>query len=38
MANKVITIERYIIEGERQHPGATGNFSAVLRDLTLALR
>ncbi|MGA7161030.1 MAG: class 1 fructose-bisphosphatase [Bacteroidota bacterium] len=38
MANKVITIERYIIEGERQHPGATGNFSAVLRDLTLAIK
>jgi len=38
MPNKVITIERYIIEGERQHPGATGNFSAVLRDLTLAIK
>lgn len=38
MPNKVITIERHIIEGERQHPGATGNFSAVLRDLTLAIK
>jgi len=38
MSQKVITIERYIIEGERQHPGATGNFSAVLRDLTLAFK
>ncbi len=38
MANNVVTIERYIIEGERQHPGATGNFSAVLRDLTLAIK
>ncbi|MGO9482049.1 MAG: class 1 fructose-bisphosphatase [Candidatus Kryptoniota bacterium] len=38
MANKVVTIERYIIEAERQHPGATGNFSAVLRDLTLAIK
>jgi len=38
MSNKVITIERHIIEGERQHPGATGNFSAVLRDLTLAIK
>ncbi len=38
MSNKVITIERHIIEGERQHPGATGNFSAVLRDLTLAFK
>ena len=38
MSNKVITIERHIIDGERQHPGATGNFSAVLRDLTLAIK
>ncbi|HTR82146.1 MAG TPA: class 1 fructose-bisphosphatase [Bacteroidota bacterium] len=38
MSNKVITIERHIIEGERQHPGATGNFSAVLRDLTMAIK
>jgi len=38
MSNKVITIERHIIEGERQHPGATGNFSAVLRDLTMAFK
>jgi len=38
MANKVITIERHIIEGERQHPGATGHFSALLRDLTLAIK
>lgn len=38
MSNKVITIERHIIDGERQHPGATGNFSAILRDLTLAIK
>ena len=38
MSSKVITIERHIIEGERQHPGATGNFSALLRDLTLAVK
>ncbi len=38
MSNNIITIERYIIEGERRHPGATGNFSAVLRDLTLAFK
>ena len=38
MSNKVITIERHIIEGERQHPGATGNFSALLRDLALAIK
>lgn len=36
--NKVITIERHIIEGERTHPGATGNFSGLLRDLTLAFK
>jgi fructose-1,6-bisphosphatase I len=38
MSNKVITIERHIIDEERRHPGATGNFSAVLRDLTLAFK
>ncbi|MEK6756176.1 MAG: class 1 fructose-bisphosphatase [Bacteroidota bacterium] len=36
--NKIITIERHIIEGERAHPGATGNFSGLLRDLTLAFK
>ncbi len=35
---KVITIERHIIEGERAHPGATGDFSSLLRDLTLAFK
>ncbi|MGB2868317.1 MAG: class 1 fructose-bisphosphatase [Bacteroidota bacterium] len=35
---KVVTIERHIIEGERAHPGATGNFSGILRDLTLAVK
>ncbi len=35
---KVITIERHIIEGERAHPGATGDFSGLLRDLTLAVK
>jgi fructose-1,6-bisphosphatase I len=35
---KVITIERHIIEGERAHPGATGDFSGLLRDLTLAIK
>lgn len=35
---KVVTIERHIIEGERAHPGATGDFSALLRDLTLAFK
>ncbi|MBI2618558.1 MAG: class 1 fructose-bisphosphatase [Ignavibacteriales bacterium] len=35
---KIVTIERHIIEGERAHPGATGDFSALLRDLTLAFK
>ena len=38
MSNKVITIERHIIEEERRHAGATGNFSGLLRDLTLAIK
>ena len=38
MSSSVITLERHIIENERKHPGATGNFSAVLRDLTLAIK
>lgn len=36
--SKIVTIERHIIEGERAHPGATGDFSALLRDLTLAFK
>lgn len=35
--NKVITIERHIIEQEKAH-GGTGDFSSLLRDLTLALK
>lgn len=35
---KVITIERHIIEEERKHPGASGDFSGILRDLTLAFK
>lgn len=38
LQQKVITIERHIIEGERAHPGATGDFSGLLRDLTLAVK
>ncbi len=38
MSNKVVTIERFIIEEERAHPGATGDFSALLRDLTFAFK
>jgi fructose-1,6-bisphosphatase I len=36
--SKIVTLERHIIGIERQHPGATGNFSNVLRDLTLAFK
>ncbi len=36
--NKIVTLERHIIEMERQHPGAQGHFSNVLRDLTLAFK
>lgn len=35
---KVVTIERHIIEEERKHPGASGDFSGILRDLTLAIK
>ncbi len=36
--SKVVTIERHINEQERLHTGATGDFSGVLRDLTLAFK
>ena len=35
---KIITIERFIVEEERAHPGASGSFSGLLRDLTLAFK
>ncbi len=38
MPNKVITIERHIVDEERASKGATGDFSALLRDLTLAIK
>jgi fructose-1,6-bisphosphatase I len=38
MSSKVITIERHIVEEERRHVGATGNFSGMLGDLTLAVK
>ncbi|HET9137215.1 MAG TPA: class 1 fructose-bisphosphatase [Candidatus Kapabacteria bacterium] len=38
MLNKVITIERHIVDEERASNGATGDFSALLRDLTLAIK
>ena len=36
--NKVVTIERHIIEQQERSDGATGDFSALLRDLTLAFK
>jgi fructose-1,6-bisphosphatase I len=38
MQKRIVTIERHIIEEERRHPGASGDFSALLRDLTLAIK
>ncbi len=36
--NKVITIERHIIEQQERSDGATGDFSALLRDMALAFK
>lgn len=38
MNSSVITIERHIIEQERQHPQATGAFSSILYDIALAAK
>lgn len=35
---KLMTLERHIIEGERRHPGATGAFTGLLSDLSLAAK
>ena len=35
---KFMTLERHIIEGEREHPGATGSFSSLLHNLSLAAK
>jgi fructose-1,6-bisphosphatase I len=37
-STSVITIERFIIEQERQHPEATGELSGILYDLALAAK
>jgi fructose-1,6-bisphosphatase I len=37
-ATSVVTIERFIIEQERQHPHATGELSGILYDLALAAK
>ena len=36
--SKFMTLERHIIEGERGHPDATGQFSGLLHDLSLAAK
>ena len=38
LPSKIVTIQRHIIDEERIHPSATGEFSALLRDLTLAIK
>jgi len=35
---RIVTIERHIIEQEREHPGATGMFSDLLYDIALAAK
>ncbi|MCX5755430.1 MAG: class 1 fructose-bisphosphatase [Gemmatimonadetes bacterium] len=37
-ATSVVTIDRFIIEQEREHPGATGALSGILTDLALAAK
>lgn len=36
--SRLVTIERHIVEQGALHPSATGEFSRLLRDLTLAIR
>jgi len=36
--SKLVTIERHIVEEGKMHPQATGEFTRLLRDLTLAIR
>ncbi|MBI2822541.1 MAG: class 1 fructose-bisphosphatase [Acidobacteria bacterium] len=38
MGQKLVTIQRHILEGERRHPHATGDFTGLLWDLTLAAK
>lgn len=38
MTNSVVTIERHIIDQEREHPSATGAFSNLLYDIALAAK
>jgi len=38
MAKRFMTFTRHILEGERKHPGATGELSALLHELALAAK
>ena len=38
MANSFMTVHRHILEGEKKHPQATGELSALLSDLSLAAK
>ena len=38
MQNKIITVQQHILDEERLHPGATGDFTTILTTLTLAAK
>jgi fructose-1,6-bisphosphatase I len=38
MQNKITTVQQHILDEERLHPGATGDFTALLTSLTLAAK
>jgi len=38
MQNKIITVQQHILDEERLHPGATGDFTTLLTTLTLAAK
>lgn len=38
MDRYVVTLNRFILEQERRHPGATGNLTSILYDITLAAK
>jgi fructose-1,6-bisphosphatase I len=38
MQNKIKTVQQHILDEERLHPGATGDFTALLTSLTLAAK
>ena len=38
MQNKIKTVQQHILDEERMHPEATGDFTALLTTLTLAAK